>query len=200
MAGRGHTRSGCGTKWAIRFWRFLNATDRVHPMHLHGFHFRVLAKGNGVSDTTYAREAVRLAVTELMLPGSTFRLDWAPTRPGNWLMHCHMVPHITPYPERPDSLRHQDNHQLQQHPLAAMAGLVLGITVTDAPGRVAPRTAAETPARRLRVLVQEKPQPGGGPLRRSYLVADGSEVARDSVAVFSSPLLLVRGQARRSRS
>lgn len=28
-------------------WRWINGTDRSHPMHLHGFHFRVLAKGTG---------------------------------------------------------------------------------------------------------------------------------------------------------
>ncbi|MBA2670736.1 MAG: multicopper oxidase domain-containing protein, partial [Gemmatimonadetes bacterium] len=107
-------------------WRWLNGTYLPHPMHLHGFHFRVLAKGDGDSDTTYVAGAERLAVTEFMVAGSTFRMDWVPTRSGNWLMHCHMIPHITPYPERADTARGHDVHHVERHPLTAMAGLVLG--------------------------------------------------------------------------
>jgi FtsP/CotA-like multicopper oxidase with cupredoxin domain len=174
-------------------WRFLNATDRVHPMHLHGFHFRVLAKGDGSADTAFVAGPPRLAVTELMAPGSTFRMEWVPTRAGNWLMHCHMVPHITPFPERTDTLRNHDLHDVGSHPVKAMAGLVLGITVTD------PRRAAlplpGVPQRRLRVLAQERVAADTGAPRRGYLVPHDVEPSRDSVPVSSSPLVLVRGQS-----
>ena len=50
-------------------WRWVNASRRNHPMHLHGFYFRVDAKGDGLADTTYAPAARRMAVTENMGPG-----------------------------------------------------------------------------------------------------------------------------------
>ena len=34
-------------------WRVINATRRAHPMHLHGFYYRVDARGSPVRDTTY---------------------------------------------------------------------------------------------------------------------------------------------------
>src|SRR5690606_2697014 len=96
-------------------WRWLNGSYLPHPMHLHGFHYRVLAKGDGQRDRTYPADEVRAVVTEFMLPGSTFAMDWVPTRAGNWLFHCHMAPHISPYPERPDSARAHDEHDVAQH-------------------------------------------------------------------------------------
>jgi FtsP/CotA-like multicopper oxidase with cupredoxin domain len=173
-------------------WRVLNASPSVHPMHLHGFHFRVLAKGNGSVDTAFAAGPPRLAVTELMPPGSTFALEWAPTRAGNWLMHCHMVAHITPFPERADAVQAHDLHEPASHPYKAMAGLVLGITVTD-PGSVGPPAAA-TPQRRLRLLAQERPAADSGAPRRGFVLQEGAEPAQDSVAITSPPLVLVRGE------
>lgn len=52
-------------------WRWINASGRNHPMHLHGFYFRVDAKGDGLADTSYAVAARRLAVTENMRPGDS---------------------------------------------------------------------------------------------------------------------------------
>lgn len=174
-------------------WRWVNATDRVHPMHLHGFHFRVTAKGNGSADTAYSAATQRLGVTELMLPGSTFAMAWVPTRAGNWLMHCHMIPHITPFPERPDTVRNHDSHDVLQHPLSAMAGLVLGITVTDSAGRGAAKPVRAV--RTLRLLAQES-HPADTTTRpaRGYVLQNGAEPARDSVNVPGTPLILRRNE------
>src|SRR5687768_4455622 len=60
---------------SVRF-RVLNASIRVHPMHLHGFYFRVDSRGNGVADTVFAPGRQRLAATEDMLPGSTMNMVW----------------------------------------------------------------------------------------------------------------------------
>ena len=87
-------------------WRWLNGTYRSHPMHLHGFHFAVTARGNGRADTAYAAGAAQVVVTELMPVGATMAMRWTPTRAGNWLFHCHMAAHMTPWPPRPDSVRH----------------------------------------------------------------------------------------------
>jgi FtsP/CotA-like multicopper oxidase with cupredoxin domain len=77
-------------------WRWVSLTNLPHPMHLHGFYFRVDGKGDGVQDTLYAPEQRRLAVTENMLPGKTMDMVWSPERPGNWLFHCHNALHMSP--------------------------------------------------------------------------------------------------------
>jgi FtsP/CotA-like multicopper oxidase with cupredoxin domain len=172
-------------------WRWLNGSYLPHPMHLHGFHFRVLAKGDGYADTTYSAAARREAVTEFMTAGSTFRMEWVPTRAGSWLMHCHMIPHITPYPERADSLRGHDMHDVANHPIHGMAGLVLGITTVDPHG--APSTPLEA-ARRLRLLAQQAPADSGKPVPRGYVLQRGAEPRPDSVDVPGTPLVLTRGE------
>lgn len=64
-------------------WRVINLTESDHPMHLHGFYFRVDSKGNGVADSLYDRVHQRMAVTEVVNPFETMMLAWLPTRPGN---------------------------------------------------------------------------------------------------------------------
>lgn len=186
-------------------WRWVNASALRHPMHLHGFHFRTLAKGDGVTDTTYAADAARLVVTETMEPGSTFRMEWVPARAGHWLMHCHVVAHIVPFPERDEAQRGHDLHQLDQHPLRGMAGLVLGIVVSDSSAQA----ADPAPRRKIRLLAQERRIPGGesesapadGPERampeavlRGFVLQDGPEPAPDSVVIPGAPILLTRGE------
>ena len=171
-------------------WRWLNGSYLPHPMHLHGFHFRVTAKGENNSDTTYADANVRVANTEFMVSGSTFRMEWVPTRAGTWLMHCHMIPHITPFPPRPDSVRAHDGHDVRQHPTSAMAGLVLGITTTDR--RTAERRLA--PVTRLRLFAQQAPADSGKPVPRGYVLQRGTEPRPDSVEVPGSLIVLTRGE------
>lgn len=173
-------------------WRFINATDRPHPMHLHGFHFRVLSKGSGVADTAYSEDRRRYAVTELMDAGSTFTLEWSLTRPGNWLVHCHMIPHIVPFPGRVESLRHQDLHAVERHPTLSMAGLVLGVTVTDPDGSYA--APSEPDVAKHRLLIQEERPVAGLRSRKGFVLQRGPEPARDSVAVPGTPLIVVQGQ------
>ncbi len=170
-------------------WRWLNGSYLPHPMHLHGFHFRVLSKGSGVHDSAFAAGDVRHVVTELMQAGSTFTMDWVPTRAGNWLMHCHMAPHISPFPERPDSMRAHDGHDVAQHALTGMAGLVLGITTFN---RGAGPPVVPEPAQRLRLLIQQSKPDSTGKRAYGYEMATG-DAARDSVRIPGPPLLLTRG-------
>lgn len=172
-------------------WRWLNGGYLPHPMHLHGFHFRVRAKGTGVSDTTYAANRTRLAVTELMMPGTTFQMEWTPTRAGNWLMHCHMIPHITPFPERADSVRTHDVHDVEKHPISGMAGLVLGITTVD---KRATRAVVPAATKRLRVFAQETRADSGKASRRGYVVQREAVPRADSVNVTSDPLIVRQGE------
>lgn len=74
-------------------WRLINASDRTHPMHLHGFFFRVDAAGDWQLDTALVPRARRMTVTENMPPGGTRSITWSPDRPGGWLFHCHLSFH-----------------------------------------------------------------------------------------------------------
>ena len=44
---------------------------------------------------SFARDSSpHMVVTERLGPGRTFSLTWKPTRPGNWLFHCHDNIHL----------------------------------------------------------------------------------------------------------
>ena len=171
-------------------WRWINASNRAHPMHLHGFHFRVTATGNGQRDSLYAEDDTRLAVTELVRAGRTFALEWVPRRAGNWLTHCHMVPHIVPHPRRVDSLRAHDGHNLLSHPLQSMAGLVLGVTTTGED--VAPGSSA-TAKTHLRLFIQQSSDTGSR-LKKGFVLQRGPAPRADSVEVPGAPLVVTRGE------
>jgi len=116
-------------------------------------------------------------------------MEWVPSREGSWLMHCHMLPHIVPYPARPDALRAHDVHNVMGHAEQAMAGLVLGITTV---GRARDDPARLRGGERHRVLVQESLT--DSTLRRAYVLQRGAEPRADSVAIPSSPIVLTRGR------
>jgi len=178
-------------------WRWLNATATPHPMHLHGFHFTMLAKGDGRADTTFATDARRVEVTEHMSAGTTAQLHWVPTRGGHWLFHCHILPHVAPFPIRPDSGRSHAAHDdaAAVHPRQSMSGLVLGIAVTDPGVMQAPPTAAGT--RRLRLFAQQSSAPPveDTAFARGYVLQQGDGSPRaDSITVPGPVLLLTRGE------
>jgi manganese oxidase len=138
--------------------RVINATQAPHPLHLHGFYFRVDSRGNGARDSIYAAGARSLVFTERLAGGNTTMLTWVPERAGNWLFHCHIVPHFSPRPslgaatpvEEPEP--HYRNHAIE-----GMSGLVVGFEINERNvTRVARR---ETGRRRLRLIV--KPDSGG---------------------------------------
>ncbi|HXG71767.1 MAG TPA: multicopper oxidase domain-containing protein [Gemmatimonadaceae bacterium] len=174
-------------------WRWVNGGQLEHPMHLHGFHFRVLARGSGSVDTTFAADAVPHVVTEQMGTGTTFRMEFVPTREGRWLFHCHIVSHIIPFPERPDSARAHGAHDAQDHVRRSMSGLVLSMDVRAARGarRPEPRTGA---AARMRLFAQEVRGDSGKLQRRGFVLARGGDPRRDSVEIPGSPLVLTRGR------
>ena len=175
-------------------WRWINGSYLPHPMHLHGFHFDVTARGEKNADTTYSPGHARTVVTEFMVAGSSFRMRWVPTRGGHWLMHCHMLPHVTPFPNRPDSARAHVAHDLERHAREAMQGLVLGIQVIDRPG-VALAAASLVPMRRLRLFAQQARADSGKKRAASgYVLQRGTAPRADSVEVPGSPLVLTRGE------
>jgi len=124
-------------------WRVINASVRVHPMHLHGFYYQVLSKGNSSRDTAYGPASRRLVVTEDLRPYQTMTLAWQPMREGNWLFHCHLAFHATPDTRLEPMEDHHDN--LATDPRKHMGGLVLGLSAACAapgPGRASARARA----------------------------------------------------------
>ncbi len=109
-------------------WRVVNASVRIHPMHLHGAYFRVDARGDANGDTTFARAEQRMAVTEQMLPRSTMYMTWSPETPGNWLFHCHLAFHVIAG-ARLDAVEGGEHDMHSVDPNKHMAGLVMAIHV-----------------------------------------------------------------------
>ncbi len=172
----------------VRF-RLINTGRFPHPMHLHGFYFRVNARGDARRDTMYEPSMEREVVTEWLPVGTTMSLSWIPSRAGNWMFHCHLVTHIS------DVLRLSEGTRASgaraphaDHAERGMAGLVTGIYVKPN-GRTA--SAAEPPRRRMRVHVTEKANVYGDRPGRSYVLQEGSRPpAADSIAFPSSTLVL----------
>jgi FtsP/CotA-like multicopper oxidase with cupredoxin domain len=172
-------------------WRWVNATARDHPMHMHGFYFNVDARGNALRDTVYADSQRRLVVTEVMFPGTTLAMTWSPDRDGRWLFHCHIAFHAVAPGARLDEPP-MDHPAMDGDVGRHMAGLVLGIDVQAPPGWTAPPRG---PARTLRLFVQEGPRRGTADRSMRYAIEHGLGMP-DSVfdRVGGPPLVLTRGQ------
>jgi manganese oxidase len=173
-------------------WRVLNGTRRNHPMHLHGFYYRVDARGDGFADTLYRPADRRQAVTEALTPLTTMDMTWVPERAGNWLFHCHFSPHVVPGRARLNSPSPESGHGPDHDPGAHMAGLIMGIRVRPAAGY---REPARGKARRLHLFVQEGIRRGRAPRAMgAVLQRDHHPPAADSVEIPGSTLLLTRNQ------
>jgi FtsP/CotA-like multicopper oxidase with cupredoxin domain len=131
-------------------WRVVNATDRDHPMHMHGLYYRIVAQGDISRDTILAPASQRLVVTESMVPESTMDIVFQPMEVGNWLFHCHLIYHVDP----DAALTWPDGTPAAHDPGQHMAGLVLGLLVAPRPGFV---DAARDGARQMRLVVREAP-------------------------------------------
>jgi hypothetical protein len=137
-------------------WRVINLTSIDHPMHLHGFYYRIDAKGDGARDTILTPAQRRMTVTEIVNPGETMAMSFLPDRAGNWIFHCHFAGHLSHHvamdTEKGVAAPQNDAHHKADAP-HQMYGLVMGL-------RVAPRgTVAKAPmnARSIRLIMREKP-------------------------------------------
>lgn len=173
-------------------WRWVNATIRPHPMHMHGFYFSVDARGAGLlADTVLSEAERRLVVTEEMSAMSTMAVSWVPDRDGRWLFHCHIMSHSVAQFARLEA-PHDDHAMMSGDPGEHMAGLVLGIDVSAPAGWTPP--ARESP-RALRLFVREGPKLGRSPRAMGYAIEHGSDSPTEPLTrVGGPPLVLTRGQ------
>ena len=71
--------------------RFIGTNNNfVHPMHVHGGPFQVVARDG----ETLPETARYLADTVNVGPGQRYDVVWTARKPGKWLVHCH-IPHHT---------------------------------------------------------------------------------------------------------
>lgn len=71
--------------------RFIGSGQFIHPMHLHGQPFQIVA-----TDGYPVPEAAQLTKdTVLVGPGERYDVAFTARAPGKWLLHCHINHHIT---------------------------------------------------------------------------------------------------------
>ena len=89
FAGHAHAGPPALTMRAGSFYRlqFANQSYRLHPMHLHGMFFRLLARNGAPVDEPFFRDTVLIHARE------TVDIGLVPEDPGRWMMHCHILEH-----------------------------------------------------------------------------------------------------------
>jgi FtsP/CotA-like multicopper oxidase with cupredoxin domain len=171
-------------------WRVVNATIRPHPMHLHGFYYRIDAYGSWLRDSTYDDSQRRRVVTQVMNPGETMSMVWSPDRDGQWLFHCHISFHVIPDGARLVAEGASASHAhdaLSADAGTHMAGLVLGMDVR-APASWKP--AARAAATSLRLHVTEGKRRARAQRALGYVLQEGdAPPAADSLA-HANPVLV----------
>jgi FtsP/CotA-like multicopper oxidase with cupredoxin domain len=65
-----------------------NDGSMLHPMHLHGYHFEVVAQDGFPLEQPY------MADTLVIAPGQRFDVLVHAIHPGAWAFHCHILPHV----------------------------------------------------------------------------------------------------------
>jgi FtsP/CotA-like multicopper oxidase with cupredoxin domain len=101
-------------------------------------------------------------------------------------MHCHLVDHIIPFPQRDAATRADGQHDVATHALSAMSGLVLGITVSDERDSV----VEPQPREGLRLIAREQAVQGSAAMIRGFALTSSV----DALTVPGPPLILRRGE------
>ncbi len=170
--------------------RVINVGAALHPMHLHGFYFKVDSRGDERADVIFpGTSSPRLVNTERLAPGRTFSLTWTPTRPGNWLFHCHDMSHVAVALPLDGSALPKHQH-VANHALEMMAGPVVGITVV---GKDA-SSAASADAKRRNLRLVAKVDEGGTPTEPAYGFAlqEGAKSTPAAGPYLPSPIIVLK--------
>ncbi|MBI5628320.1 MAG: multicopper oxidase domain-containing protein, partial [Candidatus Rokubacteria bacterium] len=111
-------------EWAVKRGdvvriRIANVSNLVHPMHLHGHDFVVLAKDGEPLKAPQTMNTVNVA------PGETYDVAFVANNPGAWLFHCHELHHTMNGSSQPGGLiqviRYEGSASVPAAPKAAPA-------------------------------------------------------------------------------
>ncbi|MCX6056632.1 MAG: multicopper oxidase domain-containing protein, partial [Chloroflexi bacterium] len=71
--------------------RLIGIGQFIHPMHLHGMPFKIIA-----TDGHPVPEAAQLTKDTISVaPGERYDIEFVATETGQWMMHCHILHHTT---------------------------------------------------------------------------------------------------------
>jgi FtsP/CotA-like multicopper oxidase with cupredoxin domain len=88
--GAEHDRMAAADPLSLGVWsklRFVNESYRLHPMHVHGLFFKLLARNGVPVDEPFFRDTVLLHAQETVDVGTV------PLDAGRWMVHCHILEH-----------------------------------------------------------------------------------------------------------
>jgi FtsP/CotA-like multicopper oxidase with cupredoxin domain len=183
-------------------WRILNLSSQSHPIHLHGFYFDVDSIGNGLRDEVFEPSRRPKVVTQLMPSGATMMMSWIPERKGNWLLHCHIMSHVSLDrrlgPAAGDHGDHSNKPAAHRHEsvdgAAGMAGMILGVTVLDPPSKPSPDSAPSIAPRKLTLVMQRGAGTDGRPPAAGFVLSDGAATERGQTSSPGPTIVLRRDE------
>ena len=167
-------------------WAVFNASSFVHPMHLHGFYYR-LARSDAYDEVTHAFH-----------PGEAQELSWTADRAGQWMFHCHIDDHITRHAPLADMRNGKADPQLSvakrfHLPNEPMGGMVIALDVLPRPGDRLPASAGKPHQLTLSLEAREVPdEPYIGLEKGTVRLTDGDQVTQ-STGNLGPPIVLTRG-------
>jgi len=186
-------------------WRVINLSSQIHPMHLHGFYFDVISRGDGLKDSPTDQKQPRRVVTQMVPSAGTLTMAWTPEREGNWLFHCHIMAHVSPmrslsgaggghiFVDRPTAAH--DAHEGADHGSAhgahhgandqagGMAGMIVGVQVLA--GDDESKTRVTAPAPRKLTLIIGRHGAQSGDTAAGFALTEGE--ASPATAAVSAP-------------
>lgn len=189
-------------------WRWINVSTELHPMHLHGAYYNVVAVGDAERETAYGEDGARRVVTEALDYGATMSVDWVPETPGRWVFHCHLAPHFSPdnqmpmvtYPDSwgPDYASPPANHMAHDMAgmagSAGMAGLVMGITVLPGSAAVAAPPRSAESRRQLELVVAPREHGAGNTAEFGYTLRENGQAQPAFGTMVNPPIVLTQHQ------
>jgi FtsP/CotA-like multicopper oxidase with cupredoxin domain len=167
-------------------WAVYNASDFIHPMHLHGFYFRT-AQPDAYDEVTHA-----------FYPGEAEELSWTADRAGAWMYHCHIDDHISRHAPLSDMLAHKADPTLTVRkrfdlPNQPMGGMVIAIDVLPRSGDRPPAVAASPRKLALDITSHDVPNARYGLSQDAFTLTDGTRSFAQTGSI-GPPIVLVQGE------